>query len=151
MPLQSFQNGDRMNTNIKKPFNINRLLETTSLDETPLKTTHDAIGTGTRPFGAPGGDVDQQNRHSAGSLSEEYKQAGQEKVVYDAVQRPRHYNVHPSGVECIEVTRWMNFNLGNCFKYIWRADEKGATIEDLEKAQWYLADEIDRLKKLRGN
>lgn len=66
----------------------------------------------------------------------------------DPVNHPRHYISHPSGVECITIARHMTFNLGNAIKYIWRAGEKDAnrTIEDLEKARWYLADEIDRLK-----
>lgn len=42
----------------------------------------------------------------------------------------------------------MNFNLGNAIKYIWRHADKGATIEDLKKARWYLDDEITRLEKL---
>ena len=44
----------------------------------------------------------------------------------------------------------MNFNLGNVVKYVWRADHKEALIQDLKKAQWYLADEIARLEKLNG-
>jgi hypothetical protein len=40
----------------------------------------------------------------------------------------------------------MSFNLGNAMKYIWRADEKGKDIEDLEKAVWYLLDEINMRK-----
>jgi len=63
----------------------------------------------------------------------------------DLVNHPPHYTAHPSGVECIEITRHMNFNLGNAMKYIWRAGEKGKAIEDLEKARWYLTDEIGRL------
>jgi hypothetical protein len=66
----------------------------------------------------------------------------------DYINHPPHYNAHPSGVECITITEWMNFNLGNAMKYIWRANDKGATIEDLKKAQWYLAREIDRLGRL---
>lgn len=66
----------------------------------------------------------------------------------DMVNHPPHYNNHPSGVECIQVTRWMNFNLGNAVKYLWRAGEKGSTIEDLEKSIWYIKDEIARLKSL---
>ena len=26
---------------------------------------------------------------------------------------PQHYRQHPSGVECIQITEHMNFNLGN--------------------------------------
>ncbi len=62
----------------------------------------------------------------------------------DNVNHPKHYTSHPSGVECITITRHMSFNLGNAIKYIWRADEKGSSIEDLKKAQWYIADEIKK-------
>ena len=64
----------------------------------------------------------------------------------DPVNNPKHYTSHPSGVECIQITRHMGFNLGNAIKYIWRADEKGKRIEDLEKAVWYLTDEIQKKK-----
>lgn len=55
---------------------------------------------------------------------------------------PAHYRSHPSGVECIQITEHMGFNLGNAIKYIWRADLKGSAIEDLNKAQWYIEREI---------
>lgn len=61
---------------------------------------------------------------------------------FDPVKRPKHYNAHPSGVECIEITRHMNFNLGNAIKYLWRHAEKGSPIQDLEKAIWYIEDEM---------
>ena len=61
---------------------------------------------------------------------------------------PAHYRKHPSGIECIEVTRHMNFNIGNAIKYIWRYQDKGDPIENLKKAQWYLNDEITRLMLL---
>lgn len=78
----------------------------------------------------------------------ELRQLGErmEKLVGDAVNHPPHYNAHPSGVECITVVECMSFNLGNAVKYIWRAGEKGAQIQDLEKAVWYLKREIDRLE-----
>lgn len=68
----------------------------------------------------------------------------------DAVNHPKHYTQHPSGVECIDVTRHMNFNLGNVVKYIWRAGLKDVDVEiqDLEKAAWYLNDEIQKRKKV---
>jgi hypothetical protein len=62
----------------------------------------------------------------------------------DPVARPRHYTSHPSGVECIEITEHLSFNLGNVIKYLWRADEKGAPLQDLEKARWYLDREIKK-------
>jgi hypothetical protein len=59
---------------------------------------------------------------------------------------PEHYKSHPSGVECIQITEHMNFNLGNAIKYIWRAGKKGDALQDLQKARWYLEREIERLK-----
>lgn len=64
----------------------------------------------------------------------------------DPVNHPPHYTSHPSGIECIEITEHMGFNLGNALKYIWRADEKGNAIQDLEKARWYLDREIAKRK-----
>lgn len=69
----------------------------------------------------------------------------------DPVNHPKHYNDHPSGVECIDVVEHMSFNLGNAIKYIWRADLKGAAIEDLEKAAWYVNREIQRRRDMSGN
>ena len=65
----------------------------------------------------------------------------------DNVNNPKHYTQHPSGIECIEITRHMNFNLGNALKYFWRAELKNDAIEDLKKSIWYLQDEIKRREK----
>lgn len=62
----------------------------------------------------------------------------------EKVNHPSHYNQVP-GIECIEVTRWFNFNIGNAIKYIWRAGYKGDKAEDLKKAIGYLEDEIKRI------
>lgn len=64
----------------------------------------------------------------------------------DAVSHPPHYLAHPSGVECIQITEHMNFCLGNAIKYIWRCEEKGSKVENLEKAIWYLKREIARVQ-----
>ena len=72
----------------------------------------------------------------------------------DAVNHPAHYNSDPSGVECITIIRHRNFNIGSALKYLWRHglkvgdDEspKAKKIEDLEKAIFYLKDEINRIK-----
>lgn len=66
---------------------------------------------------------------------------------HDPVHHPKHYTSHPSGVECIQITEHMGFNLGNAVKYIWRADLKNGPIEDLEKALWYIQREIDKRKR----
>jgi len=63
---------------------------------------------------------------------------------YDNVEHPKHYTMHPSGIECIQITEYMGFNLGNAVKYIWRADLKKNTKEDLEKAIWYIKREMDK-------
>lgn len=65
----------------------------------------------------------------------------------EAVDHPKHYNAHPSGIECIDVVEHMGFNLGNAIKYIWRADEKGTALEDLRKAAWYVQREIERRER----
>lgn len=65
----------------------------------------------------------------------------------DQVNHPPHYTAHPSGVECIDVVEHMSFNVGNAIKYLWRADHKGAQIEDLRKARWYIDREIERQLK----
>ena len=62
----------------------------------------------------------------------------------NAVAHPTHYTNHPSGIECIQITEHMGFNLGNALKYIWRCDLKNDAIEDLKKAKWYIDREIDR-------
>lgn len=68
----------------------------------------------------------------------------------DNVNHPKHYTSHPSGVECITVTEHMSFNIGNAMKYLWRADEKGAALEDLQKAVWYIEREIERKLGMQG-
>ena len=64
----------------------------------------------------------------------------------DPVNHPKHYTDHPSGVECIQITEYMGFCLGNAIKYIWRADLKNDAIEDLEKAKWYIERELKKRK-----
>ena len=74
----------------------------------------------------------------------------------EQVNHPTHYNENPSGIECIDVVRHMNFNRGNVVKYVWRAGAKAnpgesqeeAEIRDLEKALWYLEDEIARMRSV---
>lgn len=71
----------------------------------------------------------------------------------DAVNHPSHYISDPSGIECIQITRHRNFNIGNAIKYLWRAGLKdgNSDIQDLQKAVWYIQDEIERLQTQKGN
>ena len=62
----------------------------------------------------------------------------------DPVESPQHYNT--GSVECIEAikasmsdTEFKGYLKGNAMKYLWRYDYKGKPVEDLKKAQWYLA------------
>lgn len=72
----------------------------------------------------------------------------------DNVNHPKHYTSHPSGIECITITRHYCFAIGNAIKYLWRAglkkdaslEDKQKEIEDLEKAIWYIKDRIKQLK-----
>lgn len=74
---------------------------------------------------------------------------------HDSVNHPSHYTSHPSGIECIEITRHYCFSIGNAIKYLWRAglkkemgiEDKQKEIEDLEKAIWYIKDRIAQLRK----
>ena len=68
----------------------------------------------------------------------------------DPVNHPPHYTQHPSGVECIQITEHMSFNLGNALKYIWRCDLKADAIKDLEKAIWYIEREIAKRTAREG-
>jgi hypothetical protein len=63
----------------------------------------------------------------------------------DMVNSPSHYKV--GGIETIDFieAKQLGYHLGNAVKYISRADHKGARIQDLEKAKWYLDREIKRL------
>lgn len=54
----------------------------------------------------------------------------------DMVNHPPHYK-DDSGIECIEVTRHMQFCGGSCFKYLYRCGSKFDDVEDLKKAAKY--------------
>jgi len=67
--------------------------------------------------------------------------------MHDPVNKPKHYTSHESGIECIQVTEHMNFCIGNAVKYLWRYEQKGDAIENLQKAIWYIQREINRITK----
>jgi hypothetical protein len=64
----------------------------------------------------------------------------------EAVNRPAHYGGAENPYETIKVIEaWgLGFCLGNAVKYISRAGKKGAALEDLRKAAWYLQREIEK-------
>jgi uncharacterized protein Veg len=65
----------------------------------------------------------------------------------DSVNHPAHYNGFSNGAEVIDIAENLSFNLGNAVKYCARAGrkDKDKTIEDLNKAIWYIEREIGRL------
>jgi hypothetical protein len=71
----------------------------------------------------------------------------------DKVNSPKHYTSHPSGIECIEITKHYDFCIGNAIKYLWRAglkkeegySNKNKEVEDLKKAIWYINEKIKTL------
>ena len=78
----------------------------------------------------------------------------------DNVNHPAHYTWLKDlcGIEVIDITRHMNFCCGNALKYIIRAGHKKDAsltdtekqIEDLNKAIWYLKDEIKRITEFNN-
>ena len=82
----------------------------------------------------------------------------------DNVNHPSHYTwlKELCGIEVIDITRHMNFNLGQVLKYILRLGHKEDNnftyyekiLSDLHKAEYYLKKEIikiDKLCKKNGN
>ena len=64
----------------------------------------------------------------------------------EAVNNPSHYGGADNPYEAIKVIdAWdLNFNLGNTIKYIARCGKKDDEIQELEKAAWYLNNEIKK-------
>jgi hypothetical protein len=130
------------------------------LNQTPSEPFRFPLGyVGMTPF------YEQEDLNNARQLAAEraarfWKEAKDNPVIYrdgdltieppelppvdDVVNQPKHYTRHPSGIECIQITEHMGFNLGNAVKYIWRCDLKKDAIEDLRKAVWYIEREIER-------
>ena len=88
------------------------------------------------------------------------------KETYDRIKEDENVS-HPShytwlkdkcGIEVINITRHLDFDLGNAIKYILRAGRKPiinenlsddflrAAIQDLKKALFYINDKIDMLE-----
>ena len=95
----------------------------------------------------------QEDRPAAGIYSEGYadgppaeKKSGASD---DPVRHPAHYTT--GKIECIDYIedKELGFHLGNAVKYITRAGRKdpARTVEDLEKAVWYIQRKIKLLKE----
>lgn len=76
----------------------------------------------------------------------------------DQINHPSHYTwiKNKVGIEVIDITRHLDFDLGNAIKYILRAGKKPinksnsnlnvAAIQDLKKAIWYINDKIKMIE-----
>ena len=64
-------------------------------------------------------------------------------MTQEAIEHPKHYTYHPSGVEAIEICELIGFNCGCAFKYLFRRNSKHEDpTTDLRKALWYVRREL---------
>ena len=105
-------------------------------------------------FSSNGGNLPPVEKEElADTMVEEYKKQQRKS----RVDHPSHYTWLKDlcGIEVIDITRHMDFDLGNATKYILRQghkseegmSDKEKAIENLEKAIWYIKDKIEMLKK----
>lgn len=70
----------------------------------------------------------------------------------DPINHPSHYN--NGDIETIDaIEAWgfgLHFCVGNAIKYLSRFEHKGAPLEDLRKARWYVERAIAQLEKRGG-
>lgn len=71
----------------------------------------------------------------------------------DMVNHPEHYT-WLNGIEVIDIVEPLadlsGWNVANSVKYLLRCDKKGKALEDLRKAAFYIAREIERRESARG-
>lgn len=77
-------------------------------------------------------------------MLQEFRERQKPNTDKEQVHHPEHYNLHPSGIETIEIIEHMDFLLGNVIKYVMRAEHKGNKKQDLEKALWYLTRAVNK-------
>lgn len=122
---------------------LNRYSVPVKIVDTIESTSHPFMGSNGMSYTESGRIIDDDNVH----YDDLVKLDDELEYVPDNVNHPKHYNSHPSGVECIQIVEHMNFCLGNAVKYIWRASRKGNQLEDLKKALFYIKREVERLEK----
>jgi hypothetical protein len=71
----------------------------------------------------------------------------------ETVNHPAHYGGDTT-YECVKVLEaWLTpeqmtgFLIGNAIKYLCRQGKKGAAVEDLRKAAWYIGKHIEMLER----
>jgi hypothetical protein len=94
--------------------------------------------------------IDELLKGYVDTAQEEFELNIFEEEEEDVVNSPDHYNT--GNVECIEgiqasmsTEAFAGYLKGNCMKYLWRYNYKGKPLQDLQKAQWYLAELMKEL------
>jgi len=65
---------------------------------------------------------------------------------HDIISNPAHYTEGRSIEPANAIIDWeLSWAVGNAVKYLARCGRNGDAVEDLRKAQWYIAREIQRL------
>ena len=68
---------------------------------------------------------------------------------FDNVNKPKHYNTHPSGIEAREVNSYLIGPLAAAYKYVFRANVKHSSpLEDYKKARWYVEESQKRCRAM---
>jgi len=93
----------------------------------------------------------EKNNLEAMMLSASKPKRTKVKLLDDPVNSPLHYTA--GGIETIDYIKakltpeeFIGYLKGNVIKYTSRAGKKQDTIQDLEKAQWYMNRQIKELK-----
>jgi|TARA_R110000787_G_scaffold285596_1_gene401763 hypothetical protein len=94
----------------------------------------------------------EENEGSEFWISKKPSKITEHNIRYDPVNKPEHYNRHNT-IECIEAieactgSSFAGYLQGNAMKYLWRYRYKDNSLQDLEKAKWYLSKLIEDVKK----
>jgi hypothetical protein len=64
-----------------------------------------------------------------------------DNMLDDAIN-PSHYKSHPSGVQCIDISKHLSGCLAQAFQYVWQCGQKDNPIQDLDKAIWFIRAEM---------
>ena len=84
--------------------------------------------------------------------AEEAQDQPRERATFDQVNNPPHYN--QGGIECFDAIKaslspeeYKGYLRGQIIKYIWRMNHKGNSLQDAQKASWYLNKLIQQQKE----
>ena len=132
-------------------------IKTVKMDDGEIAYSKGAVYTSEQDNCITDNQGDTEHRWEGEYTSKYFKPLGESILKNDNLDRinPSYYKQHPSGVECIDITKHYDFCIGNTIKYLWRCglkqeegiSNKDKEIEDLKKALWYLQKKIEQLEK----